>query len=434
MSIPRKLFQNMLGYGYSQIVSLVGQLALVPFFLHFWGTGQYANWIVITGIPSMLTLLDFGVSQTSATRATLYASKGEWPAVTRVIQTTLVFSLCISLFVACAAAVSTVAIDWASLLNLKIIDNGAACQIILAMALYFGVGLTGNVLDGWFRAIDRTAVGAFLLANRRMLDILTSIVVLVAGGGPVAMAVAMLVTQAIALVVLTGVAVRWTPFRLLGIRQSSREEFRIMWRPALGHLGLPIAQVITLQGSVQFLAQIAPASVLVTFTMCRTLMRIVLQIGSISNLALRPILSREIGTGGTDGAEKLVRIMSLLTLAVSLCAYFVLAGLGPMIVTAWSHGKIQVDHLMLLMIGLHGVLYVAWFVPASYRIAGNTHGSIAAVYASASLLSLALWLATHTLMSPMAGASLLLAAPELVAFVYLTLSQRRARQYWGALT
>ena len=70
-SLSRRFRLNVLSYGYTQLVTLAAQLVLVPFFLHAWGTGRYADWLVLTGIPSMLSLLDLGVAQASATSATL---------------------------------------------------------------------------------------------------------------------------------------------------------------------------------------------------------------------------------------------------------------------------------------------------------------------------------------------------------------------------
>lgn len=59
-SLSRRFRLNVLSYGYTQLVTLAAQLVLVPFFLHAWGTGRYADWLVLTGIPSMLSLLDLG--------------------------------------------------------------------------------------------------------------------------------------------------------------------------------------------------------------------------------------------------------------------------------------------------------------------------------------------------------------------------------------
>ena len=69
-SVWRRLRSNVFGYGYYQVVTIVVQLVLVPFYLKFWGTKLYADWLVLSGIPTMLLLLDFGVGQATANKAT----------------------------------------------------------------------------------------------------------------------------------------------------------------------------------------------------------------------------------------------------------------------------------------------------------------------------------------------------------------------------
>ena len=409
---------NAFSYGYAQIVTLCAQLVLVPFFLKYWGTELYAEWLVLTGIPSMLTLLDLGVAQASANRASMLAGGNDIFGVRRSLQTALAFTLGLS--IAILALVSSVGqlIDWSHLLDLSNIKQEQAGNIILIMSAYLCISLLGGPIDGWFKAIDRTALGAFLLANRRMADIIISIIILMMGGGVLELAAAMLIVQLILMVCLVWVANRLSPWALLGVSQASWIEFRGIFKPAIAYAGFPLAQVVTLQGSLQILNQIATPSTVVGFTMARTMMRLIIQLGVVANNALKPEISRLAGRGKTseaiDFTLRATVWISIFSGIIYLCGIIA----GPWIIDWWGHGVIYVDRINLAAVGIHSLFNVAWFVPSALLIALNKHVSTAGIYGVSSVLALLTWIYTSHLFSPVMGAGILLTLPELVVFLY----------------
>jgi O-antigen/teichoic acid export membrane protein len=142
-SLSRRFRLNVLSYGYTQLVTLAAQLVLVPFFLHAWGTGRYADWLVLTGIPSMLSLLDLGVAQASATSATLRASQGDVPGARRSVQTALAFTLAVVALVLVFALTLGQWLDWVSLLGLKTLTVEQAGLVVLFMSGYLCTRLLG---------------------------------------------------------------------------------------------------------------------------------------------------------------------------------------------------------------------------------------------------------------------------------------------------
>ena len=277
VSLGKKFRANTLGYGYSQIATLAVQLALVPFFLSIWGKEVYADWLVITGIPTFLALLDLGVAQSSANRATMLAAAGNWNGARRSLQTAAVSSLCVGGIIILIVFSLTSLINIPSHLNLKSISNIEAEKILLVISTGLSVHLLTGPVDAWFRVIDRAATGAFLLANRRIVDVIVSIAVLLSGGDPLQLAVTLLIFQVISLIVCINLANKFSTERILGISEASWSEWKLTIKPALAYTAFPISQALTLQGGVQVLNQIGNADTIVAFTMARTLMRLVLQ-------------------------------------------------------------------------------------------------------------------------------------------------------------
>jgi O-antigen/teichoic acid export membrane protein len=420
-SLSSRFRLNVLSYGYTQLVTLAAQLVLVPFFLHAWGTGRYADWLVLTGIPSMLSLLDLGVAQASATRATVRASQGDVPGARRSVQTALAFTLAVVALVLLFALTLGQWIDWVALLKLKSLDPGQASLVVVFMSGYLCTRLLGGPIDAWFRVIDKTVGGVFIMANRRTLDILLSIVILLLGGSELQLAQGMFFSQMLFLVLVTLFVRRISPWPLLGLASASWAEFRGIWKPAVGSAAIPLAQVITLQGGLQLLNQIAGPAVVVGYTMARTLMRLIIQLGITCSNALTPEISRLAGRGEFEQARRFTQRASSLVLGVCVLVYGAGIWAGPQIIALWSHGLVQVDRLSLALIGSHTILNVAWFILAAMLISTNRHTRTSVIYALSSLAALLLWMLCKDRIDPLLGASLLLSLPELVVLVYLRL-------------
>lgn len=92
--LGKKINSNLLGYSYSQFVTLAAQIVVVPFFLSAWGVQQYGEWLVITGALMLLTLMELGVAQASSTQATLAAGAGNRVEVRVSLDTAMTFSVC----------------------------------------------------------------------------------------------------------------------------------------------------------------------------------------------------------------------------------------------------------------------------------------------------------------------------------------------------
>lgn len=414
---------NALSYGYAQVVAVLAQLVQLPFFVKCWGKTGYSDWLVLTGVPSLFILLDLGISQASANRATIRAGAHDWPAARVSLQTSLVFACALGLLTFAVTWAVTPWIDWAALLKLHAIRNDEARRITLYMALYVGFQFIGGPVDGWFRAMDHAPLGAFLIANRRLADIVVTIAVLLCGGGSVTLAAAMCACQAILAVGQVLIANRYTPLPVVGFRHACWTEFRTVLKPSIAYASFPLSQAITLQGGVQVLNQIAGPSVVVAYTMARTLMRMIIQFGVVANYALKPEISRLAGQGDMARARAFTRSAGLWILAASVAVYAGLVVTGPRIVELWGRGAVHVGHAELVVIGLHALLNVAWFIPAALLIATNAHVRVAAVYAGASCTALALWLLLLHLVTPIYGAALLLLVPEAVVLAWLMLAR-----------
>jgi O-antigen/teichoic acid export membrane protein len=418
-SLKEKFARNFIGFGYSQVVTLAVQFLTVPFFLRYWGSEKYADWLVLSGLPATLILLDFGVTTASASKANMRAARQDSCGVVETLQTALAFSLVVSLAILLTTVAAALWVDIPGLLRVDSLPGAQVRGVLILLAAHVCVTMLGGVLDAWFQAMDKASVGYFLLANRRLVDVVVCIAVLAAGGSAVVLAAGMLGAQVLWFAGITAFAKSRSPWAVVGITRASGAEFRDILRPAAAHVGMTIGQIITLQGSVQVLNQIAPAPVVVLYSMCRTLMRVTMQIGGVTNVALRPELARLLGSDQLVRARSAAVKAAIVAFGAGIVAYGILVAAGPALVSWWSVGAVMASAAVLAAIGLHTVFNLAWSVLANYFIAGNRHSSLSMVYLAGCIVGMALWLCSLDLMAPLAGCAVVLAVPELFGIMYI---------------
>ena len=417
LSMHKRFTANFIAFGYGQIVSLAVQFATVPFFLHVWGTERYTEWLVLSGIPVMLGLLDFGVAHATASKATMLAGKENVHGVRVSLQTGMLFSLATAILIMACVLCAERLFEWASLLKLSSLTNAEAQTVLLFLAGHLCVGMFSGPLTAWFMAINHTAWGVFLLANRRMMDVVVTVAALSTGANALQLAGAMLTSQALFVALVTLYAIRRSPWPIIGFRHASWTELRSILKPSISHAGITSGQAFMLQAGLQFLNQVAPASTVVLYSMGRTLMRVVLQIGATSERALRPELSRLKGSGGHAAAKLLQRRIITLSLAVSFVAYSVLVALGPSIMKIWSSSEVVATHWELAALGAHALLNTLWIVPGSMLLATNRHGPVAFSYLLGCVVAVIFLYFTSTAIAKISTAALFLCLPEIFAIL-----------------
>ncbi len=411
---------------YTQFLTLAIQLIQVPLFLKFWGKGLYAEWIVLTGLPSMLSLLDFGVAQASASKATMEAAGGEWQHARISINTSQMFTTTLGVILVLGALLFSRFFSSSDTLGLKLIGDGQSVIILILSVAYLALNLQGGVIDAVFRTLGKAAVGSMLNSNRRLMDLCVTLVCMFLGGGVIELAVSIFIGQAIYLLAMVVIVKRADRHGLMGFSNASFAEFRGVLKPSLAYMGFPLSQMLTTQGGVQMLNLIGAVWLVIPFTMTRTLVRTIIQIAVVISNSLKPELSRLIGSGQKLEAKKFTRKMALIASSFALLWYGILIMIGPKVINVWGHGEISVTHTMVLLVGIHALVNVFWFVSAAYKIAGNAHSALSVVYAVSSVLGMATWYVLRNHVDPYICVCSMMLLPELVAWIYGIQSSRKS--------
>lgn len=406
----------MLAFGYAQAISLGIQLVQIPIFLYFWGKELYGEWLVLTGLPATLVLLDVGVTKASENKAIRLACSSCWNEARVTIHTAQAYTLVAITFLCGVFSVASI-IEWQEILKLTAIREQDISLIVICMGLIVAVALQLGVSDAKFKVLQKTPLGTTILASRRLCALLISSILLSLGSGPAKLAIVLAAFEILYLVFVELAVKKLGGSQISGIRRCSLTEFRSIVKPSISYAAFPLSQALTLQGGIQLVnSLIGPAGVVV-YTMCRTMVRVILQVGMVANNALKPEISRLAGLGRHKEIFIIQRRAAIAAALFSICSLTIITATGPKIIEIWSHGKAYADRLDIFLIGLHAVFNLTWIVPASIDIALNKHGRIANGLALASVVSMIVWYMFRFYIEPQLAAGIALAIPELVALI-----------------
>ncbi len=399
MSVRSRIINTLQANIFGQLVTVAGQLASVPLFLHFWGVERYGEWIVLSAIPAYLAFSDLGFSSAAANDMTMARARDDMRSVVATYQSMLALLSAVFGILLVASPLLGILVNSGLLV---IVRHVGPEDIILVMALLAaGVGLT--FLSGLVAAIYRCE-GAYhravLFINLvRLAELVATAVCLVVGGDVVALAAMIVLTRLCGLILTWLLAVRAFPWALPGVTLADTVIVRALLRPAISFMAFPIGYAFMLQGFVLLVAAILGTSAVVLFTTMRTLARVAGQAVGVIAAAVWPELSAAFGRNDIDLARAIHRKAFQVTLLAAVASIGALAIFGDLIARLWTNGAIQLHHptyfLMLIGMGMNAL----WLTSSVVSSARNCHQVVALYF----LLTSGVALAAGTVMAKWFG-------------------------------
>jgi O-antigen/teichoic acid export membrane protein len=376
------------GFGaniYGQAVTIVIQIAGVPFLLHAWGPELYGEWLMLFAIPAYLSMTDLGFSQSAANDMTSLTAAGDRTQALKVFQTliALVLSSMAIMMIGVTLIVFLLPLDhWLRPARMSVSEVRWTLWF-LAMAVL--TQLFDGITHAGFRANGQYAFHRSLHATTRLVQFTGLWGSAFLGGGPVYSAAVFCIIRSVATVLFAFALTarhRWLRY---GVHHASLSELRRLFRPALGNLTFPLAQGANIQGMVLAVGGCLGPVAVVTFSTLRTMSRLALQLcGSITN-AVEPELAAACGRGyGALGRTVFLEALRGV-LWFSLAVAAGLGVLGERILGFWTQGKVAMDFWLFAFLLSSSAIGALWYQSFVALKAVNKHLKTSCVYAVSSL-------------------------------------------------
>ena len=388
--LRNRLFRGFGATAFGPIVTAIIQLGSVPVLLHLWGTAKYGDWLLLSALPSYLTLSDLGLGDTSASDMSMRVAAGDREGALQVFQSSWALVTGVSFVTLLLILASAWWLPWQLWLQLSTVSNLYAAKVMIALGAYVLVSQQNGIAESGYRSDGHFAVGTFWMTMLRLAEAVVATAVALLGGGLLAMAFTYLIIRCLGSIAYALLLRRLSPWIHYGIRHARLRTMKQMAAPAFGFMAFPIGYALSLQGfTIMIGARLGPAAV-VAFSTLRTLSRLSLQAINVIKHALWPELSRAFGAANISLTRRLHRHACQASLLLSCFGGLLLWVWGPSIYRLWVREAVGFNALCFHILLFVGVANSLWETSVVIPLSINTHCRIALAYTGLMLFSLAI--------------------------------------------
>jgi len=379
-----------------QAANLAIQILSVPLFLFFWGADLYGEWLILFAMPAYLALSDLGFATTAMHRMAMLVSNGKRDEALSVFQTAWTMVTAVSGAIMIAVAVAAIFMPVGDWFQLSRLGGSPAAVILILLGLQFLTTLQTSIFYAGFYCDGQYGLGSLYQTGIRVFEFALLAGAVAAGLGPEAAAAAFIAGRLIGTVAMGRQMRKNLPWLRAGYRHADWNLFREMLRPSLAFMGFPLGNALGIQGVVLVLgASLGPGAVVV-FATLRTLTRVVIQATNALSISVRPEISRAYGAEDFDLLRILYRRLSQASTWIGLVSFVVLFFAGPLIMSAWTGGRIGAPNPLFLLLLAVVLVNSWWWGSLSLLYASNRHEGLSLAYIAANLAAI-------LLVQPLAG-------------------------------
>ncbi|MET3665599.1 lipopolysaccharide biosynthesis protein [Caulobacter sp. 1776] len=355
----------------------------VPVLIHAWGVPEYGTWLMLTAIPTYLSLSDFGFATAATNEIAMSTARGDLVRATSTLHSVWALNL-----VACAIIVLASSVAGAIMYAINFHREFAA--VVPLLASFSAACLLSRVVLGAFRGGGRYATGTLLYDGLQFCEGLVSLLAAVFGLKFLGVAITLLAARAGSTLISYFVLRKTIPHLSLGVSKASIAQLKELLAPAFASMSIPIALALNMQGVAVVLGAIVSPTATAALSTTRTVSRVAVQIISALNRALIPELSAASARGDHGARAKILRLNRLVLIAVALPAAIAFIAIGGPLVSLWTSGRIVPPFPTVAALGVAMALHCIWFFGTNMLSATNAHGRMAVGLLFASILTVGL--------------------------------------------
>ena len=380
MSSSERLMKSSTANAAGLAARIIQQLLLVTMLVSVWPTQLYGEWLVVSAIPIFLSLADFGFVLAGSNELARRATAENEASVKNFYNTYSVYFQRWSLLIGFLLGVFAYAFPLKKWMSLQIMSATEVSSIFLLLTLAALVSQNSLTLIAGLRAKGKVHYGLWIRVLQAILQTaLAFILVWFFEVNPTGLAIG------IFFLTLGFYWFEWLVLKKFGLCQSKNLFYRlkneIPMKPYLftgfEMMLIPLAQALTLQGSIILIAKFLDPVAVVIFATHRTFVRLG---SSVVKIFANPLLSEAGLLQRPEDRPVLTRIVNLLSRVTLWLSLLMVAGFllfGSWAYALWTQGNISFDKDLLFILLIGVVAESLWQIVTAVRMGSNRHRPVA---------------------------------------------------------
>ena len=340
---------------FGPFVSVFVQLVSVPLLLKSWGAERYGEWLLLSAVPSYLSMSDFGFATAAANQMTMQVAAGNRPAAVQTFQSMLALLSSIAAVAFALAAIAARSLPVGPLLHIRSLRPAEIASVLLILSVYSLTSLHCGLMSAGFRCDGNYARGVVMQTGTRLCENLALISAVFFGSGVLKASWALLLVRLAGTVWMAIQLHRRSPWLSLGVTHASPRVIRRLFAPAVSFMAIPIGNGLSLQGTILVVGHVLGPVAATAFSTIRTLTRFGLQFTDIVKNGVWPEISVAFGKSDLALARRLYQTATQLTFWTSIAGATVLYFAGERIFHLWTHGRVGFDAKVFTILLISGV-------------------------------------------------------------------------------
>ena len=361
------------GLGLGAAVGLVAQLTIVPVALAAWGAGPYGEWILLTGLVTLLKFSDLGLQTYVVNRLCELYVREDRPSFRRLLRGVLGVQCLLALVGLGLAVAWVVGGSPESTLHLRTVTGLQARAVLALLAFELLLGVPMGLVGGVYRATGHLARAARIGAAQQAVLLVVTVALLLLRASFLELAGARVALALLwALWVLRDVT-RLHPW--LGSVEvgGAWRQGLAMVAPSLFFLLLPLADYFGTQlTNLAVQVSLAPVSVARLATH-RTIANFAQLLCSLVTFAVWPELTALHARGERAQMGRTVRTLVKLNGWTAGLATFGLLPVVPFLYGWWTAGRLELDVPTLAILMARTLVWSTWSSAMAVTLATNRH-------------------------------------------------------------
>ncbi len=377
--------------GIGQLLNIAVRLLLVPLFLTAWGAEIYGEWLILTAFAGWFSLADLGAQLYFVNRMTEAWTKRELNEFRDVFSTGVFFFGVTSAAMMALVAVFMMYPNISNLLGIESTNPNIVYWVLIIMCLRVLASLPLGLLLGVYRATGAQATSVMYSNLMLLIHLIVSVVVLSTGGNMILMALSEIIGMFLIsfLVVLNLRSHLPSEVRLFRLCRPQMDILRQAWSPSLHFLGIQLAMVVMIQGSVIVVAKAMGPFEVVVFSTMRTIANVVSRFLGMMSHSAWPEFTRLHSEHDIKRLQTLFRSIFLTSTLAGLLYLGTVQFFGAQLFELWLGQQLPYESLGMLMMGVLVVLTNHWTLGGNLLMATNRHRDYARVQLPVNIMALA---------------------------------------------
>lgn len=363
------------------------RLLSVPIMLSHWSIEAMGVWLLISAIPSWLSLSDIGIGSAVSNDITIAYAKGEHQKAADLFKTGLACSALIAGTFCFVALTICYTVDWETAIGIKEGNHkGALSVLILACCL----AITKSQFSALFRISNNNHWNIALNNSVQAFDLAGIWVGFNINSSIECIAISVSTARLLHTIVYCASAMQCGGNRLPNQAKIVQNEIRRIVKNGASFCSYTLSYALLMDGATITLGHCCTPTTVAIFSTTRTLIRTGFQITEIIKQSIWNRVSILYGKQDHAGIIAITHKATLIASAMATASITILSIFGEQAYTFWTKSNAPFNQSVFLVISLGMLPNAAWNTNSTCLEATNNHQKFAVFFLVTALMSIPL--------------------------------------------